>query len=161
MVFTTGRDVCVQTCWRHPWRLTCQKSRSYGKDRYCVDINCEHDRYNRFAGCHKGDGRAWHRPTCSECAKLFPKACGKQLERKDLVKKEAPSVEYMELQYYNPDNEANFEDIRDGRDGPGGDDGNSDSDQSDKSGQTSADKDSDKSKVGIFDMPDVNHEEIE
>lgn len=101
MVFTEGRQVCVQTCWKNPWFMKCQASRSYFGRHYCVDINCEHDEANRFAGCHHRD--AWHAPTCSECARLFPNACGDQLRA--LATKQTPDFEYLEIQRWESPSE--------------------------------------------------------
>ena len=67
----------MQTCWRFPWKQKCLENRRYSGKKYCVDISCEHDPMNRFVGCHKDV--PWHKPTCNECAKLFPKACGAEL----------------------------------------------------------------------------------
>jgi hypothetical protein len=99
MVFTKADKVCVQTCWKDPWKMKCAASRMYSGRHYCVDINCEHDETNRFAGCHHDD--AWHAPTCSECARLFPTACGPILQ--GYGNKNTPDWEYLEIQNWeNP-----------------------------------------------------------
>eukprot|EP00873_Tetraselmis_striata_P041596 jgi/Tetstr1/461860/TSEL_006939.t1 len=96
MVFVKPQQVCVQTCWKNPWFMKCLASRSYYGRHYCVDMSCEHDETNRFAGCHHDS--AWHAPTCSECARLFPKACGPMLG--NLASKQTPDWEYMEIQQW-------------------------------------------------------------
>lgn len=102
MVFTEGKEVCVQTCWKDPWNADCNRSRRYNGNNYCVDLSCEHDDENRFVGCHKD--KPWHRPTCDECNHLFPKACGDELER--YVDDTRPSAEYRSFEGREPTSES-------------------------------------------------------
>lgn len=100
MVFADpkGKEVCVQTCWHHPYALKCKEDREYDGIKYCKDIRCDHDKENRFAGCHKD--RPWHKPTCKECAKLFPDACADDLDKyyDDKDDLERPHKDYLALQ---------------------------------------------------------------
>jgi hypothetical protein len=74
--------------------MKCAKQRRYNGVQYCTEINCEHDPLNRFVGCHKEV--PWHKPTCSECIRLFPSACANDLSRRVDEKKD-PSDEYLRL----------------------------------------------------------------
>mmetsp|Transcript_16145 Transcript_16145/g.41249 ORF Transcript_16145/g.41249 Transcript_16145/m.41249 type:complete len:483 (+) Transcript_16145:94-1542(+) len=141
MVFTEGKEICVQTCWRAPWDSSCNRRRRYDGNNYCVDLNCEHDDENRFVGCHKDN--PWHKPTCDECAHLFPNACGSELRK--YVEDTSPSREYQRFR---------------GADGKGNDDSDGDDDSSESRKRrdcgSSSDSNDDNCRVGPDDAPTEN-----
>jgi len=75
-----GDKICIATCWRDPWEGKCTGWKNYRGLKFCENMNCEHDPNNRVVGCHRADttqfNGPFHKPTCKECAKIFPKACG-------------------------------------------------------------------------------------
>lgn len=74
-----GMKICLSTCWRDPWEAVCTDWQPHKGQKYCKNMNCEHDPNNRIVGCHKADTSGFdgpfHLPTCKECAKVFPSAC--------------------------------------------------------------------------------------
>eukprot|EP00192_Tetraselmis_astigmatica_P008776 CAMPEP_0117676928 /NCGR_PEP_ID=MMETSP0804-20121206/16473_1 /TAXON_ID=1074897 /ORGANISM="Tetraselmis astigmatica, Strain CCMP880" /LENGTH=620 /DNA_ID=CAMNT_0005486177 /DNA_START=236 /DNA_END=2098 /DNA_ORIENTATION=- len=109
-VYTDGKYLCLSSCWEKPWKAECKKWHSYWGTKYCQKLSCKHDERDRYSGCHAdpatGDRKKpWHRPTCKECARVFPTACSADLKEyldaeraKELEEKRLKEARALEME---------------------------------------------------------------